>query len=122
MNNKKTTKIKKLYYGRFFLRIVMFLCAIFIYMFYPSTVDVMLDFNMFTKFNILHIFFVLWIGDIVMQLMPMTGQFSMGSLKHFKCYMKKVKIKDELRQVKLMLAKQIKANLFICVCYKNLKH
>lgn len=35
----------------------------------------------------------------------------MGSLKHFKCYMKNVKIKDELKQIKLMISKQIKANV-----------
>ncbi len=111
MNGKKPTKIKRLYYGRFLLRVAVFICAIFIYIFHPNVMDVMIDFNMFTKFNILHIFFVLWVGDIVMQLMPMTGQFSMGSLKHFKCYMKQVKIKDELKQIKTMLAKQVKANV-----------
>ena len=109
--NIKITKIKKLYYGRFILRIFVFLFSLYIYFIHPQLMDAMLDFNIFTQFNVLHVFFVLWVGDIVMQFIPLTGQFSIGSLKHFKCYMRTAKIKDELKQVKLMVKKQIKTNV-----------
>ena len=108
---KKATRIKKLYYIRFFFRIAVFSCSIGIYAFYPETMDVMKDFNMFQTFNVLHAFFILWLFEIIMQFLPLTGYFSIGSLKHFKQHMENVEIKNELQQIKLMLKKQIKANV-----------
>lgn len=107
---KKTTKIKKLYYARFIFRILMFALAMFVYICYPQTTDIMVGTNMFKTFNIVHLFLFVWLFDIITQFIPMTGQFSIGSLKHFKQYMKNTKIKDELQHIKSMVQKQITAN------------
>ena len=109
--SKKPTKIKKMYYARFVFRILVFLAAIATYIFYPQTIDVMIGINMFKTFNIMHIFLIIWVAEIVMQFIPMIGQFSIGSLKHFKQYMKFAAIKDELKHLKTMIQKQIKANM-----------
>ena len=108
--NKKITSIKKKYYARFASRVVVFIATILLYVFYPNAIDTMLGFNIFTTFNVMHIFYILWIIDITMQFLPLTGHFSIGSLKHFQKYMKSIKIKDELSNIKLMIRKQIEAN------------
>lgn len=108
---KGTTRIKKLYIARFFFRVLIFLCSIGIYIYYPETMEVMKDFNMFLSFSILHVFFAVWLVEIILQFLPLTGQFSIGSLKHFGRYMKNVEIKNELQQIKLVIKKQIKANI-----------
>ena len=108
---KKPTKIKKLYYVRFFFRILVFLAAIATYIWWPETIATIFGFNMFKSFNIMHAFLFIWMAEVIMQFIPMLGQFSMGSLKHFGKYMKVAAIKDELKYLKTMLQKQIKANM-----------
>ena len=96
---KKPTKIKKLYYARFFFRILVFLAAIATYIWWPETIATMFGFNMFKSFNIMHAFLFIWMAEVIMQFIPMLGQFSIGSLKHFGKYMKVAAIKDELKYV-----------------------
>ena len=92
---KVLTKIKKMYYARFAFRILVFLAAIAIYIWRPQDIDIMLGFNMFKMFNVVHLFLALWIAEITMQFMPLVGKFSIGSLKHFQRCMQGVVIKDE---------------------------
>ena len=99
----KTTRIKKMYYVRFVFRIIIFLCAIGICVYNPDAVLVMKDFNMFKTFNVLHVFFIVWLAEIVMQFFPLTGYFSIGTLKHFKSHMHKAEIKDELQHLKTLV-------------------
>lgn len=108
---KVLTKIKKLYYTRFAFRILVFLAAIAVYIWHPDAIDIMLGLNMFKTFNIMHAFLIIWIAEVVMQFIPMIGQFSIGSLKHFQRCMKPTIIKDELKHLKSILQKQIKANV-----------
>ena len=108
---KVLTKIKKMYYARFAFRILVFLAAIAIYIWRPQDIDIMLGFNMFKTFNVAHLFLALWIAEITMQFMPLVGKFSIGSLKHFQRCMQGVVIKDELKHLKDIIKKQIKANV-----------
>ena len=107
----KYTKIKKLYQFRFLMRICFFIATIFVYVFNSQYFDIMRDFNFFKSFNVVHVFYVIWCVDIVSQLMPLKGYFSIGSLKHFKEFMKDVNIKEEISHIKNMLSKQISANV-----------
>ena len=108
--NKKTTKIKKMYYIRFLFRILFFIATVITYLYFPQTVDVMIGINMFKTFNIMHVFLLIWLTEIILQFIPMREQFSIGSLKHFGRYMQKTTIKDELMYLKTMVQRQIKAN------------
>ena len=108
---KGPTKIKKMYYARFIFRILVLLAAIATYIWLPNTINIMLGFNMFTTLNIMHAFLAIWIVEIAMQFMPLVGKFSIGSLKHFQQCMQKSNIKDELKHLKNMVQRQIKANV-----------
>ena len=110
-NKKRPTKLKKMYYARFVFRIMVFLAAITTYIWLPETIDTMIGINMFKSLNVMHIFLGIWAAEVIMQFMPLLGKFSMGSLKHFKQYMKFATIKDELKHLKTMYQKQIKANV-----------
>ena len=103
------SKLKKLYYLRFLQRIFLLACAIGIYIIYPDFFQVLNGFNFFKQFNVLHVFYVIWLSDIMMQLMPMTGQFSIGSLKQFPHFMQDVK--ENLINRKAMSIKQTKSNV-----------
>jgi hypothetical protein len=94
---------------RFLQRILLFVCAIFAYFNYPSFFDVLHGFSFFEKFNVLHIFYIVWLSDIAMQLIPMTGQFSIGSLKQFPHFMKE--IKEDFINRKILSKKQIRNNV-----------
>ena len=110
MQNKHT-KIKKLYVARFLMRICFFVAAVLVYVRDGASFDVMREFNFFKSFNIVHIFYAIWLVDIILQLMPLREFFSIGSLKHFKGFMKDVKVKEELSHLKNVLSKQISANV-----------
>lgn len=107
----KTTRVKKAYYVKFVLRIIVFLTALYTYFQYPDTTEVMMGFNMFKTFNIMHIFLVIWLVDIIMQFIPLRNQTSIGSLKHLERYMKNTTFKDELKHIKSVMQRQIKANV-----------
>ena len=108
---KGPTKIKKMYYARFIFRILVLLAAIATYIWLPESIDIMLGFNMFKTVNVMHIFLAIWIVEITMQFLPLIGKFSIGSLKHFQQCMQKATIKDELKHLRNMVQKQIKANI-----------
>lgn len=107
----KISKMRKLYTARFIGRVLLFLCAVCTYFSHPEYIEIIKNFNIFTSFNLLTVFYVIWTVDIVLQFMPLTEHLLMGHLKQFKSYLKTINIKQEISSVTKMMKKQVQSNV-----------
>lgn len=64
------------------------LCAVF---FFPDEFDVLQGWNFFHRFSPLHILWIVWIFDMLWQLIPVKNKLPLGSQKHFLMRFKPIK-------------------------------
>ena len=72
----------KKYTARFVLRILILLAAVLLYLLHPASFFVLEGMNFFRGFSILHLLWLLWMVDIVLQLFPVRSYLALGSQKH----------------------------------------
>ncbi len=92
----------KSYIKRLVIRIVVLLFVIGLYMFYPQSFDVVKDYNFFIMFSPLHLVWLIWMFDMLLQLIHVPNYWPLGSQKFMKHrYMKPTSIidKKELRKI-----------------------
>jgi len=79
----KTVQLRKLHEARFAFRLCVLALTIAVYFSHPDSFDVLKGFNFFREFSWLHLLWIAWAVDMVMQLIPMRGYLPLGSLKQF---------------------------------------
>lgn len=77
------SRIRKIYFIKLVLRIIVLIASIVLYFAAPSQFDIVNGWNFFKKFSIFHILWLVWIFDMVTQLMPVKN-IALGSQKFFK--------------------------------------
>lgn len=87
MNNK--SYFYKLYIKRLICRIIVLIISIGIYILYPNTFLVVKDFNFIKMLSPLHIIWVLWMFDMITQLLKVPKYWPVGSQKFMKYQYKK---------------------------------
>ena len=85
-NIPHTSTIRKHYWVKFVVRIIILIIVFFLYIFKSKhdQFDVLEGFNFFKQFSVFHILWVLWIVDMLYQLIPVKGYIALGSRKNFK--------------------------------------
>lgn len=86
---KYLSPMRKLYIFRLIARCIVFIFCVVLYFRFPEQFDVLHGMNFFKKFSVLHILWVVWVIDMMIQLIPSGAKVSIGSLKLFKRYFKK---------------------------------
>ncbi len=76
--------IRRAYILRLIGRSVIFILCLGLYFFRPQTMDVLYGQAFFSRVSILHILWLIWVVDMLLQLIPMKAQIPLGSQKHFK--------------------------------------
>lgn len=85
------SETRKKYILRLVFRSIVFaacLCAVF---FFPDEFDVLQGWNFFHRFSPLHILWIVWIFDMLWQLIPVKNKLPLGSQKHFLMRFKPIK-------------------------------
>lgn len=77
------SKIRRVYFTKLYTRISILIASILLYIFAPSQFDIVEGWNFFKKFSIYHIMWLVWVFDMVTQLMPVKN-IALGSQKFFK--------------------------------------
>ena len=77
------TTMQKKYIIRLVWRCVALAVAAVLCFCVPERFDVMSEGGFFKRFSVLHIFWLVWMGDIVMQLMPLRSVLALGTQKQF---------------------------------------
>ena len=85
MKKKKILSyFRRLYQGRFILRCAVLLISAALLLFAPGQYDIMHGFHIFDRFSFFHVMWLLWMFDMVMQLVPAGRYWPVGSQKFLK--------------------------------------
>ena len=84
----------KKYMARFVLRVLIFVAVVLLFLFHPSSFSVLDGMAFFREFSPLHLLWLLWMGDMVTQLIPARSHVALGSQKHLGCYCESAKEVD----------------------------
>lgn len=81
---KNKSKFLKSYRRRLIFRIIIFIIMIGIYIFYPNTYKVAKGLNFIKMFSPLHIIWLIWMIDMILQLCKVPKYWPLGSQKYLK--------------------------------------
>lgn len=81
---KNKSKFLKSYRRRLIFRIIIFIIMIGIYIFYPNTYKVAKGLNFIKIFSPLHIIWLIWMIDMILQLCKVPKYWPLGSQKYLK--------------------------------------
>ena len=81
----KVSKVRKVYIARLIGRCIVFLLAVYWFAYKKEEIDRMLcGWQFFKEFSIMHLLWIVWLIDMVCQLVPVKNHISIGSQKVFK--------------------------------------
>lgn len=99
-NNVRMSKTRGIYFLRLLGRIVVFIIAILMYIFDRNAFDIADGWNFFYEFSPLHILWLLWMCDMILQLIPVKSHISIGSQKVFESLFRPIKEKINYNNLK----------------------
>lgn len=76
--------IRKVYIAKLIGRILVLVAAVAVYFLRPDWLDVLEGGRFFAKFSPLHVLWVIWVLDMLWQLMPVKNHIPLGSQKLFR--------------------------------------
>lgn len=94
------SRLRKIYFAKLIFRIFVLCYVFYLYFLNYSGFEIVIGWNMFNKFSVLHILFAVWIYDMLCQLIPNSKNIALGSQKLFlNRFRDATKLKDELKEV-----------------------
>jgi len=90
---QKVSKTRKIYFLRLAARIVVFATAVFLYIFKRDCFLVVEKGKFFESFSVIHLLWLVWIVDMIFQLIPVKAHISIGSQKLFLSLFRPIKEK-----------------------------
>lgn len=114
---KNKSKFRRIYVGRLIFRIVIFILSILLFIFYKDSFSVAKDFNFIKTFSPLHILWLIWIIDMILQLCKVPKYWPLGSQKFLKHrYLPDVKGLD-ITIVKNYMKKQTNDSISVAIAW-----
>ena len=78
---KSLSKFRKLYYARFFFRCAVFIMSVLLWFLAPGQFDIIGGFGFFEGFSVFHVTWLLWMADMLSQMLPCRNYWPVGSQK-----------------------------------------
>lgn len=94
---------------RFVGRCVVLAVCVWLCIAYPQQLDVLQGWAFFQKPSLLHLLWLIWVGDMTLQLIPAKKNLSLGSKKLFKQYFRPAQIKTDLLALKRYIVSTTRA-------------
>ena len=85
---------------RFVARCLVFVVCAVVCFVSPEQFEVLKGMRFFTQFSALHLLWLIWVGDMVLQLIPAKKNIALGSKKLFKQYFTPAQMKHDLEALK----------------------
>ena len=79
----KMSATRKRYFMRLFGRIIALSLCVYICFFQPQWLDILEAGRFFSAFSPLHLLWIIWIADMVLQILPIKNKVALGSQKLF---------------------------------------
>ena len=76
------SKVRKQYFVRLFVRVFIFIVCL-IMCFKQNFYNILDGMNFFLEFHILHVLWLIWVFDIILQIIPIKNKVALGSQKLF---------------------------------------
>ena len=83
MKHLEGRPLRKVYMGRFIVRCAAMIIGLLLYFFRREVFSVLPGMAFFDHLSILHLIWVVWVADMLMQLVPLRGLVALGSQKVF---------------------------------------
>ena len=77
------SETRKRYFLRLFGRIIVFIVCLVACFLMPQWFDVIYKDNFLSKFSPLHLLWVIWVADMILQILPIKNKIALGSQKLF---------------------------------------
>ena len=106
---KPMSKIRKSYFVRLVGRCFVFVLFIVIFIVCPEWMNVLYGDNFFKKFSPLHILWMIWVIDMIYQLIPVKERIPLGSQKLFRQRFKPIRGKINYQELKKYVVSTTKA-------------
>ena len=82
----KCSAMRARYLRRFFFRLAVCAAVFLLYLFRPSALDILTGWDFFRRPSPLHLLWLVWVGDMLSQLLPVGRWIALGSQKQFHRY------------------------------------
>ena len=114
LTEKQNTKtevspLRKRYIARLIGRCIVFVVCIVMYITAPSEFDILNGLQFFHKFSLLHILWVIWLIDMICQLIPIKTHIPLGSQKVFQQRFRPIRGKINYASLKKYVVSTTKA-------------
>ena len=86
--------------ARFVGRCMVLAAGLFYCIVSPQSFEVLEGLNFFRRFSVLHLLWLIWVGDMLLQLLPAKRDIALGSKKLFKQYFTPAQVKQDLAALK----------------------
>ena len=98
--NERISKTRGIYFLRLIGRVSVFLIAILIYIFDKEKYNITDGWNFFNELSPLHLLWIIWMWDMVLQFIPVKAHISIGSQKVFESLFRPIKEKINYKNLK----------------------
>lgn len=103
------SRLRKTYISRLVGRCFVFIACILLYFAKPSEFDLLNGMRFFERFSIPHILWVIWVIDMIYQLVPVKNHVPLGSQKLFRQHFKPIRRKINYASLKNYIVSTTKA-------------
>ena len=100
---RNISRLRKIYFLRFIGRCVTFLLYLWLYLTDKSVFSVLERGQFFKTFSPLHLMWIIWMTDMILQLVPAKHDLALGSKKLFRQYFQPSNLKKSAAQLKRYL-------------------
>jgi len=81
--SRAMSQTRKRYFLRLIGRIAILIASLILYLFFPHAFEILEGDNFYKKFSILHLLWLIWVGDMIFQIIPVKNKIALGSQKLF---------------------------------------
>lgn len=83
-NSRLLSKFRKLYQNRLVFRCAVLAVTVLLYLFAPGQFEILHGFACFHRLSVFHVLWIIWMVDMVLQLVPSKDYWPLGSQKFLK--------------------------------------
>ena len=80
---RSMSQTRKTYFLRLFGRIAILIAGLILCFVFPQAFEILDGDNFFRQFSVLHLLWIIWVADMVFQIVPIRNRIALGSQKLF---------------------------------------
>lgn len=111
------SKIRKIYFARLIARIIILLLSFLLFFQKPDIFAPLKGMHFFDGFSIMHLLWIVWMIDMLSQLLPIQKDISIGSLKMFRQHFQPIREKVSVHALKEHIRTATKAAFWVLVLW-----